>query len=98
MIAMENGEPLFFLLFKDLQSWGLCAIHTGAAASARTMDSALHSPSPMNLAMCKHTMFPLIVYCKYYRHSEQVKVLVSVRSLSKNPLMTYQQMEIKHSY
>lgn len=52
---------MLFSWFKDLPSWGRCVIHTGAAVSARTMDSALHSLSPMNLAMCKHSLFPLIV-------------------------------------
>lgn len=55
MLQNCNGISLFFLFLKDLLSWGRCVIHTGAAASARTMDSVLHSPSPMNLAMCKHS-------------------------------------------
>lgn len=48
-------------VIQDLQSWERCVIRTGAAASVRTMDSALHSPLPMNLAMCKHSMFQLTV-------------------------------------
>lgn len=64
MVLLGKTEVAFlFLAFKDLQSWGQCVIHTGAAASVRTMDLALHSPLPMNLATCKH-MFPLTAYLK----------------------------------